>query len=110
IFETTSTADFRRCTVRVYVFVVVPSEAVTTTVIVVLPTANGMAAEALPEATVVPFTLMVAALLFAVGVIVMLETGFCTVAVELIVPDAKAGVSVPLLVVKLDSVASWGSD
>jgi hypothetical protein len=53
--------------VIVYVFVVVPSCAVTTVVIILLPTFNATFL-AVPLAVVVPFTVMVALTLLAVGV------------------------------------------
>jgi len=51
----------------------VPSWAVTTTVMVFAPTAKGMPADALPEATAVPFTVAVATVLVGVGVTVMVD-------------------------------------
>jgi hypothetical protein len=52
--------------------VVLLSAAVTATVTLVFPTVNGIAADAVPEATVVPFTFMVALGSTAVGVMVVL--------------------------------------
>lgn len=56
-------------TVVVYVFVVFPSCAVTTVVIVLVPTTKGMAADAAPDFIAVPFTVMLAVESLAVGVI-----------------------------------------
>jgi hypothetical protein len=70
-----------RVTVTVYVLVVVPSCAVTTVVMVFAPTLREIAPDALPEAIGVPFTVMVAYVLLAVGVTVMLVTPFATLAV-----------------------------
>jgi hypothetical protein len=51
--------------------VVVPSCAVTTVVITLLPKANAIGALALPEATLVPFTVTVAVMSATVGVTVI---------------------------------------
>ena len=51
-------ADPARVTVTVYVLVVVPSWAVTTVVMVLLPTLSAIAPEALALATVTPLTVM----------------------------------------------------
>ena len=67
-----------RVTLIVYACVVVPSCAVTTTVIGLTPTASAMAAEALPLATVLPFTLTVAVASATVGVTVIVLTAFAT--------------------------------
>ncbi|MNR52425.1 hypothetical protein D3C85_1722710 [compost metagenome] len=64
-----------------YVFVVVPSSAVTTVVIVLLPTLKPMASDAAPLATAVPFTFIVALLSDTVGVTVILLTPLATLAV-----------------------------
>ena len=56
-----------RVTVNIYVFVVVPSAAVTTTLIVFGPTARGILADAVPEATAIPFTVRVAVASLVVG-------------------------------------------
>jgi hypothetical protein len=68
-------------TVVVYVCVVVPSCAVTTVVIVLLPTLKLIAPLALPLATVVPFTFTVALLSVTVGVTVILLVALDTDAV-----------------------------
>jgi len=65
-------------TVIVYVFVVVPFWAVTNNVIVLLPTFKLIAALAVPDATVVPFTFTVALACATVGVSVMDEIEFAT--------------------------------
>ena len=58
-----------------------PSCAVATTVTVVSPTVSGIAPEAAPEATVMPFTLMLAVLSVSVGVTVSDVTLLATEAV-----------------------------
>jgi hypothetical protein len=68
-------------TVTVYVLVVVPSCAVTIVVMVLFPTFNGIDADAVPEATVVPLTFTVATALLVVGVTVMLDVALLTLAV-----------------------------
>src|ERR1700730_13136025 len=70
-----------RLTVMGYDCVVVPFCAVTTVVIVLLPTFKGTLAEAEPEVTAVPFTFTVAVVLLVVGVTVMLLMLFATFAV-----------------------------
>ena len=65
-----------RVTVMVYVLVVAPSCAVTTTLMVFAPKLRLMGPDALPDATVAPFTWIVAFRLLAVGVILMLATLF----------------------------------
>lgn len=74
-------ADAARVTVTVYVFVVEPSCAVTTVVMVLVPTVNAIAPLALPEVTAEPLTVMVALAWFRVGVSVMDETELATDAV-----------------------------
>ena len=70
-----------RVTVRVYVLVVIPSCAVTTALMTFEPTARAIGPDALPEATVVPFTSMVDVLTTDVGFTVMDVTPFTTLAV-----------------------------
>ncbi len=60
---------------------VVPSWAVTTTVIVFAPTLSAMGADAEPDVVVVPFTLTVALASVTVGVTVTDEVAFDTDAV-----------------------------
>jgi hypothetical protein len=60
---------------------VVPFCAVHTTVITFCPTLNGKAADAVPDATVTPLTVMVAAGSEAVGVIIVLLVPVVTVLV-----------------------------
>ena len=74
-------AEGARVTVIVYVFVVVPSCAVTTVVIVFSPTLKGIAAEAVPELTVVPFIFTAAFASDVAGVIFMLVVALGTFAV-----------------------------
>ena len=57
-------------TFTVYACLVTPSWAVTMVVIVLVPTANVIAPEALPDATAVPFTVTVAVASATVGVTV----------------------------------------
>jgi len=60
-----------RVTVRVYAWVVEPSPAVTTILMVLLPSVRGILAEGKPEVTVVPFTVTVAVRSAVVGVTVI---------------------------------------
>ena len=53
-------AGIDRCTVTVYVFWVIPLPAVTTIVIVFVPTLSATGVEVAPDTTVVPFTVTVA--------------------------------------------------
>lgn len=85
--------------------VVVPSCAVTKAVMVFDPTANTIAPEALPEGTAFPFTVIAAVTSDAVGVTVSKVTPFTTFAVYVVVPVAKAGVKVPLLILNADRLA-----
>ena len=62
-----ATAEAARVAVMVYVLVVTPSAAVTTTDMVFAPTAKACEPDSEPEATVVPFTFMVAPASAAVG-------------------------------------------
>ena len=55
-------------TVMIMVFVVTPSWPVITVVMVLAPTAKGMLAEAVPETTALPFTIIGAVTSFAVGI------------------------------------------
>lgn len=68
-------------TVSVYVLVVVPFCAVTTVVMTLLPTFKLIAPLAVPEATAVPFTVIVAFAWVRVGVTVTDDTEFATDAV-----------------------------
>ena len=63
--------DGARVTIMVYVFVVVPSWAVTTVVMVLDPTANGSAPDAVPDVTAVPLTVTIACDSLVVGVTIM---------------------------------------
>ncbi len=71
-------------------------------VMVLLPTLRAIAPDALPLATVVPFTVIDAVASAAVGVTVIDEVAFETDAVYDVVADANTGVSVPALKVKLE--------
>lgn len=68
-------------TVTVYVLVEVPFCAVTTVVMTLLPTFKLIAPLAVPEATAVPFTVIVAFAWVRVGVTVTDDTEFATDAV-----------------------------
>ena len=70
-----------RVMAMVYVLVVVPFCAVTTTVMRLRPTVRLMLPEALPDATVVPLTLIVAVVSVTVGVTVTLPTVLLTATV-----------------------------
>ena len=80
-FDNVASADAARVTATVYVPVVVPSCAVTTTVIVFGPTAKGMALYAVPLVTAFPFTVTVALASEVVGVTVILVVALLTLAV-----------------------------
>ena len=84
---------------------VVPSLAVTFTLILLLPTTNGKLAEADPEVTAVPFTVMVAAGSLVVGVTVTEVIVLATLTVYDVVPGAKTGAKVPLLMDNADRLA-----
>ena len=67
-------------TVMVYVSVVDPFCAVTTTEITLVPTFRFIGADALPDATAVPLTVMLAVASVTVGVTVILVVVFPTLA------------------------------
>ena len=74
--------DGARVTVMVYVLVVVPFWAVTTTLIaVVVPSASASAPEVVPEVTLVPFTFIVALASLATGFTVMVAVTLLTLRV-----------------------------
>ena len=98
-------AEALRVTVRVYVSVVVPSCAVTATVIVLAPTFNAIAPDGFPGETLMPFTFTAAFASATVGVIVMLVVVLETLAVYVVVAPKKAGLSVPLLKVIFERVS-----
>lgn len=64
---------------------------------VLAPTFNAIADEAAPLFTVVPFTVIVAIASAVVGVTVNDVMALLTEAVYVVVPDAKTGLSVPVL-------------
>ena len=85
-------------TVTAYVFVVVPSPAVTTTLIAEFaPQTRACAPDAVPDVQGVPATVTEAPSSSSVGVMVMEETAFTTVAVYAVVPDANEGLREPEL-------------
>ena len=73
--------DAALVTVTVYVCVVMPFCAVTTVVMVLLPTFKGIADDALPLVTTVPLIVTVAVASLTVGVSIMLFMLFATEAV-----------------------------
>ena len=79
--ERLSLLDFASVTTRVYVFLVTPSVAVTTVVMVFGPTTKGRLCDALPDATVLPFTVIVVVGSAAVGVMVIDASPLPTAAV-----------------------------
>jgi hypothetical protein len=94
-------------TVTAYVFVVVPSPAVTTTLIAAFaPTEIACPPDAEPDMVDDPPTVTKAPLSLFVGVMVMEDIAFSTVVVYAVVLDANAGVSVPELSTKLSRFAS----
>ena len=80
-FDRAAFFDDTRVTLTVYVFWVVPSGAVVTIEMALLPTNKGIAPDAVPDATDVPLTFMVGALLSAVGVAVIEVVALVTLAV-----------------------------
>jgi hypothetical protein len=87
----------------------VASGAVTTIVMAFAPIARSMGADAAPEETVAPFTVVVAPPALTVGVTVMLVVSAGTLAVYDSVEVENAGDSVPALRVSAESVASDGA-
>ena len=71
-----------------------------------VPTFRLILPDALPLATVVPFTLTVALVSVTVGVTVIELVAFDTEEVYVVVPPAKTGLSVPLDNARLLSVAT----
>jgi hypothetical protein len=95
----------------VYVFVVVPSPAVTTTLIAAFaPTAIACPADAVPDVVETPATVTDAPSSFSVGVMAMDATEFTTVTVYAVVPDANASFREPVLNSKPDKSASVFTD
>jgi len=86
--------------VNVYVLVL-PSWAVTMAVMVLLPVLIVMGADAFPLLMMVPFTVTLAVTSANVGVTVIDAVPIDTPAAYVIVAGAKAGVRVPLLMVRL---------
>ncbi len=73
-------ASASRVTVTTYVLTATPSCAVTTVVMRLSPVISGMAAEAAPEDTGLPLTVIVAFGSWTVGMAAMLVTPFATTA------------------------------
>ena len=71
-----------------------------------VPTFRLILPDALPLATVVPFTLTVALVSVTVGLTVIELVAFDTEAVYVVVPPAKTGLSVPLDNARLLKVAT----
>ena len=84
---------------------VVVSSAVTTTVIVFDPTESETAADALADATVVPFTVTVAFASVTVGVTVVDVMALTTLDVYDVVPELKDGLREPAARTRFESVA-----
>ena len=93
-------------TVMVYVLIVTPSCAVTTTDIVLAPTLREMGADATPELTETVLTLIVAFAWFTVGVTVTLLVPLATLSVYVYVPVENDGLRVPELIVSPERAAS----
>jgi hypothetical protein len=84
--------------VTVYVFVVVASPAVTTTLMAEFaPTMMDCAPDAVPDVVDVPATVTDAPLSLIVGVMVIDATAFTTVAVYAVVPETNEGLREPEL-------------
>ena len=95
-----------RVMVTVYVLCV-PSCAKTTAWMAFVPVFRVIAAEAVPEETATPFTFTVARELLVTGVILIDVTVLLTDAVYAVVAETKTGVSVPLLMLKLERFATF---
>ena len=93
--------------VMLYVFVVTPSCAVTTTVIMLLPTLRGIELDAEPELTATPFTVIVAPAYVAVGVTVIDELTKYSLVVYEYVLEENVGESDPLLRHSPDKLATF---
>ena len=89
---------------------VVPSSAVTSTVMLFTPTASVMLPDAAPLATVTLFTLMVAPACVFVGVTVSDVVALGTDAVYAVVVVTNDGVSVPALITRLERVGLAAPD
>ena len=100
---------FGAVTVMVYVFVVLPLGAVTTTVMVLAPPDKLIDPDAVPDVTLVPFTVMVAFALLAVGVTVTEFTPADSETVYDAIDELKLGLRVPADKLNPDSVASPNS-
>ncbi len=85
----------------VYVFTVVVSSAVTSTVISLSPTFRSIPSDAEPLANAFPFTVTLASLCAVVGVTVSVVTAFATDTSYSVSPDANAVSNDPSLTVKL---------
>lgn len=92
--------------VAVYVSVVLPSCAVTLMVITFIPGFMLTGADAVPDATGVPFTVTVAVGSVVVGVTVVDITVAGTAALYLVVPAANAGDKLPAPILNPERVAT----
>lgn len=97
--------DAVRVTFMVYFFVVLPSCAVTTVVMVVVPKFKDIACEAVPEPTAMPFTVTIDVESLAIGVNVTDDTVSATLAVYPAVVGVNTGDKVPLLMARPASEA-----
>ena len=79
-----------------YVLVFIDDGEVTVIVIAFNPVERAMEGDAAPLATVTPFTLITAPAVVAVGVTVMAELAFVTLAVYVRFVDVNGGVNVPV--------------
>ena len=82
MLDSVATPEGARVTVMVYVLIVVPFWAVTTTLsAVVVPSASASAPEVVPEVTLVPFTFIVALASVVTGFTVMVAVALLTLKV-----------------------------
>ena len=82
MLDSVATPEGARVTVMTYVLVVIPSWAVTTTLIaVVVPSASASVPEVVPDATLVPFTFMAALASVVTGFTVMVAVALLTLKV-----------------------------
>jgi hypothetical protein len=93
-------------TISVYVLVVTPSWAVTVIFTVLAPVLKGIAADADPDVTAVPFTFTVAAGLVVDWVTVTDATLAASLAVYIVVVVENPGDNAPWLILRLARLAS----
>ena len=106
LFKVFTADNDERVTIMVYVWVVVPSCAVTTVVMVLVPVLSDIDWLAVPDVTAIPFTVTVAVASVSVGVILILLVVLITLSVYDVMPLLNEGLNVPLLIASPVSVAT----